>query len=66
MLKQVKIYGINSGTTANKIIEAIDNIDGVRRVLIEMKHGIVYIHCDKEIDDNIIAAEICFAGFDIM
>ncbi len=67
MIKRIKIYGINNNpSTLSQIYNAIDNISGIKRILVEVNSDTIYIQSNKEIDDNILLSEIKSLGFEII
>ncbi len=65
-MKSIKIKGMSCGHCVMAVTKALNAVDGVRDVNVDLKSGRATYEETKPADPNVIAAAIKKAGYDVV
>lgn len=65
-MKSVKIKGMTCGHCVMAVTKALNAVDGVRDIHVDLKTGTATYEEMKPVDSNVVAAAIKKAGYDIV
>lgn len=65
-MKSIKIKGMSCGHCVMAVTKALNAVDGVRDVNVDLKSGRATYEETKPVDPNVIAAAIKKAGYDVV
>ncbi|HNZ64572.1 MAG TPA: heavy-metal-associated domain-containing protein [Smithella sp.] len=65
-MKSVKIKGMTCGHCVMAVTKALNAVDGVRDIHVDLKTGTATYEEMKPVDPNVVAAAIKKAGYDVV
>ncbi|HQL98569.1 MAG TPA: cation transporter [Smithella sp.] len=65
-MKSIKIKGMSCGHCVMAVTKALNAVDGVRNVEVDLKNGVAIYEEIKPVDSAVVAAAIKKAGYDVV
>ena len=65
-MKSIKIKGMSCGHCVMAVTKALNAVDGVRDVHVDLKSGMATYEEMKPVDTSVVAAAIKKAGYDVV
>ncbi|HOE32031.1 MAG TPA: cation transporter [Smithella sp.] len=65
-MKSIKIKGMSCGHCVMAVTKALNAVDGVRNVEVDLKNGVAIYEEIKPVDPTVVAAAIKKAGYDVV
>ena len=65
-MKSIKIKGMSCGHCVMAVTKALNAVDGVRNVEVDLKNGVAIYEEIKPVDSTVVAAAIKKAGYDVV
>ena len=65
-MKSIKIKGMNCGHCVMAVTKALNAVDGVRGVNVDLKSGVATYEEEKTVDSAVVTAAIKKAGYEIV
>jgi len=65
-MKSIKIKGMSCGHCVMAVTKALNAVDGVRNVEVDLKNGVAIYKEIKPVDPTVVAAAIKKAGYDVV
>ncbi|PKN52626.1 MAG: mercury transporter [Deltaproteobacteria bacterium HGW-Deltaproteobacteria-13] len=65
-MKSIKIKGMSCGHCVMAVTKALNAVDGVRGVNVDLKSGMATYEEDKAVDPDVVAAAIKKAGYEVV
>lgn len=65
MKKILTIEGMTCEHCANRVTNALEEIDGVKSVKVKLRKNTATVKLNKEVDDNILKAAVKDAGYSV-
>lgn len=65
MKKILSIEGMTCEHCANRVTNALEEIDGVKSVKVKLRKNTATVKLNKEVDDNILKAAVKDAGYSV-
>lgn len=66
MKKQINIKGMSCSHCVNHVNNALNEIEGVKNISVDLEGKKAVIECDKQIEDKTIKDAIEDAGYDVV
>ena len=65
-MKSIKIKGMSCGHCVMAVTKALNAVDGVRNVNVDLKSGIATYEEMKPVDSSVVAAAVKKAGYEVV